>query len=133
MAFIQIEAQHRPIAAHGVFKYEDNDYDYGQEYEEFNELEEQITFSDLMKMSKRPKHKNNNIVNLGKKTTFRNVPKNAPKSTIKFATEKKLTIDPVISAMMRNIDSYQKHSDGRLMGLTEQHFQTNPFGSVEDF
>ena len=41
-----------------------------------------------------------------------------------------MIVNPVIRAMMRNVDSYQKFSHGKLIGQTEEYFDNNPFDTV---
>ena len=81
-------------------------------------------------MDKGSKH--TNTIYPVKKTNFRNVAEKVSRNRIKFETEKKLTIDPVIRDMMRNmenpLDSYWKHTE-RIRERTEKHFKINPFGS----
>ena len=127
---MQREAHHRPINIQGVFNYEDDYHDYYEDQiEEEEEEKEQMTFSMLMNMKKTNKPKSiekfkqpitRNKLKLEKETTSR----------VKFATDKKLTVDPVISQMMRNIDLYQKFSHGKLLGKTEQHFRGDNFSPI---
>ena len=133
---MQREAHHRPINIQGVFNYEDDYHNYyedqiEEEEEEGEEEEEkeQMTFSMLMNMKKTNKPKSiekykqsitRNKIKLEKETTSR----------VKFATDKKLTVDPVIGQMMRNIDLYQKFSHGKLLGKTEQHFRGENFSPI---
>ena len=130
MSKMEREAHPRPINLQGVFNYEDDEDDYGY-YEDPLEgkKEEQMTFSMLMNMKKTKKP---NIIEKDKHTTFRNRPKHEKETTsrVKFATDKQLTVDPVISQMMRNIDLYQRFSHGKLLGETEEYFKREYFNPV---
>ena len=105
MKKMEREADYRPLHADGVFNYDGDSQVVGGVG---LKKEHSMTFSDLMKMDK--KNTNRNLV---KQKLFRKASQEIPKvSRVKFETEKKLTIDPVISDMMRNVDDYQKHSEG---------------------
>ena len=110
------EAHHRPINLQGVFTYEDDEdgYDYYEDPLE-GKKEEQMTFSMLMNMKKT---KNPKSIKTYKHSTLRDRPKHEKETTsrIKFATDRQLTVDPVIGQMMRNIDLYQRFSHGKLLG-----------------
>ena len=121
MKKMEREADHRPLHADGVFKYDGE----SEVYEELTQKEDQMTFSQLMKMDKNRKTKKEPNRNLVKQTLLKKEP-----NRIKFETLKKLTIDPVISAMMKNVDSYQTHSEGNIRGRKERHFKIDAFSSA---
>ena len=118
MSQMKIGTQHRPTIGDELFN-------YGGKIQMHDKVQDQreetFTFSHLMKMDKNQQ---------SKQKFFKTIPTGNSDKGIRFQTDKQLTIDPVISAMMRNVDSYQKHSEDKLIGRPENHFKFDPFSTV---
>ena len=121
MSKMEREANYRTLHAEGVFKYEDYNYEEPDDAQE----QKKMAFSDLMNMKKTSHNKNIvNTVTLQRPVEFRRNPvRETTSKVVKFGTDEQLRVNPVIGSMMENIDSYEKHFEGKLRGEIEDYFQ----------